>query len=288
MRWTPRGRSENLEDRRGERAGFGGGGLNMRRMAPLGLGGLLLLFVLSLLTGQNFLSLLDPGADVAMVDSTSSVPAATSPEEEEQVKFVSFVLDDVQETWARMLPDRYETTRLVLFRDAIRSACGFAESASGPFYCPPDRKVYIDLGFYAELKARFGAPGDFAQAYVLAHEIGHHVQTLLGTEPRVRELQESRPQLANELSVRLELQADCYAGLWGHSTARSQILEQGDVEEGLNAAAAIGDDRLQRMASGRVVPEKFTHGSSAQRVEWFRRGLESGRVEACNTFAGAR
>jgi predicted metalloprotease len=259
-----------------------------RAWRHLGLGGLLLLFVLSLLTGQNFLSLLDPGADVAMVDSTSSVPAAATPEEEEQVQFVSFVLDDVQETWARVLPDRYEATRLVLFRDAIRSACGFAESATGPFYCPPDRKVYIDLGFYAELKARFGAPGDFAQAYVLAHEIGHHVQTLLGTEPRVRELQESRPQLANELSVRLELQADCYAGIWGHSTARRQILEQGDIEEGLNAAAAIGDDRLQRMATGRVVPEKFTHGSSAQRVEWLRRGLESGRVEACDTFAGER
>jgi predicted metalloprotease len=198
---------------------------------------------------------------------------------------VSFVLDDAQDTWERLLPGRYQRAALVLFRDAVQSACGFAEAATGPFYCPGDRKVYIDLGFYAELKQRFGAPGDFAQAYVLTHEIGHHVQTLLGIEGRMRQMQQARPQLSNELSVRLELQADCFAGLWGNSTAQRNILERGDVEEGLNAAAAIGDDRIQRMSGARVAPERFTHGSSEQRVEWFRRGLQSGQIEACDTFA---
>jgi predicted metalloprotease len=257
----------------------------MRVGAPLGVGGLLLLVVVSLLTGQDFLSLLGPADDVTTSGPVATAPPASSPEEERLVQFVSFVLDDSQETWERLLPGGYERTRLVLFRDAIQSACGFAESATGPFYCPGDRKVYIDLGFYDELRRRFGASGDFAQAYVLAHEVGHHVQTLLGTESRVRQLQGSRPDLANELSVRMELQADCYAGLWGHSTARRDILEQGDIEEGLNAAAAIGDDRIQQMSGTRVAPERFTHGSSAQRVSWFRRGLERGAVDACDTFA---
>jgi predicted metalloprotease len=173
---------------------------------------------------------------------------------------------------------------LVVFRDAIQSACGFAESASGPFYCPGDQKVYIDLAFYDELRQRFGAAGDFAQAYVIAHEIGHHLQTLLGVEEQVRRAQRARPDRQNVLSVSMELQADCFAGVWGHSTAQRNLLEQGDVEEGLNAAAAIGDDRIQRMSTGRVMPEKFTHGSSAQRVRWFRRGLETGQLSACDTF----
>jgi predicted metalloprotease len=199
---------------------------------------------------------------------------------------VSFVLDDLQETWAGLLPG-YEDAKLVLFRGAVQSGCGFAQSAMGPFYCPLDGKVYIDLGFYEDLHARFGAPGDFAQAYVLAHEIGHHVQRLTGIEREMRAAQGSRPELANELSVRLELQADCLAGVWGHSTGRRDILERGDVEEGLNAAAAIGDDRIQRQQMGGVRPEAFTHGSSAQRVAWFRRGLESGDPEACDTFAAS-
>ncbi len=286
MRWTRQGRSEDLEDRRGERAGFGFSGAGMGRGVPIGIGGLLLVVLLSWLTGQDFLSLLDPGsAGVPVEDiSRTSGPVASTPAEEELVEFVSFVLDDAQGTWARLVPDRYERTRLVLFRDAIQSACGFAEAASGPFYCPGDRKVYIDLGFYEELKQRFGAAGDFAQAYVLAHEIGHHVQNLIGIEPRVRQMQQARPDLVNDLSVRMELQADCFAGIWANSTAQRQILERGDVEEGLNAAAAIGDDRIQRMSSGRIAPEKFTHGSSAQRVEWFRRGMQSGRLEGCDTF----
>ena len=259
-----------------------GGGFGVARMAPIGLGGLAVLFVLSLLTGQDFLSLLSPGADPGSGIPTSG-PVATTPEEEKQVEFVSFVLDDAQDTWSSQLGGQYSRAKLVLFREAVDSACGFAQSATGPFYCPGDQKVYIDLDFYEELRRRFGAPGDFAQAYVLAHEIGHHVQTLLGTDRQVRQLQSSRPDRANDLSVRMELQADCYAGVWGHSAASRGKLDPGDVEEGLGAAAAIGDDRI---TGGRLAPDRFTHGSSAQRVEWFRRGLQSGRAEDCDTFGG--
>jgi uncharacterized protein len=196
----------------------------------------------------------------------------------------------VQNTWTKIFPvagRNYERAKLVLFTDRVQSGCGYAETAMGPFYCPVDRKAYIDLGFYQELRSRFGAPGDFAQAYVLAHEIGHHVQKIVGIEPRVHAAMESHPQQARELSVRLELQADCYAGVWGHSTEQRNILENGDVEEGLNAAAAVGDDRLQRMAGRRVNPDSFTHGSSSQRAQWFRRGLDSGRMSDCDTFNGA-
>ena len=260
----------------------------MGRVAPLGLGGLVLLGVLSLLTGQNFFSMLDTSSDTINPGpaATSSPPATTTPAEEKMVEFVSFVLDDAQQAWEQKLGSRYEHAKLVLFRDAVQSACGMAETATGPFYCPGDRKVYIDLGFYQELKDRFGAPGEFAQAYVIAHELGHHVQTLLGTETQVRRLQQAEPGRVNDLSVRMELQADCYAGVWGHSTSERQILEQGDIDDGLNAAAAIGDDRIARMQGSRVAPERFTHGSSAQRVEWFRRGLTSGSLEACQTFQG--
>ena len=198
------------------------------------------------------------------------------------------VAKDTQATWAQILGPRYEQTRVVLFRDAIESACGAAESATGPFYCPGDQKVYLDLGFFDELARQFGAPGDFAQAYVVAHEFGHHVQNLLGTNERVGRDRAG----ANSASVALELQADCYAGIWGHAASQrgrfqaGQVeLEPGDAEEALRAAAAIGDDRLQRMGSGRVSPERFTHGTSAQRVEWFQRGMESGDPARCNTFA---
>jgi predicted metalloprotease len=220
-------------------------------------------------------------------ETGAAPPAETTPEEERLVSFVGFVLDDAQKTWRELSTGTggpYRDATLVLFRDAVQSACGFAESATGPFYCPADEKVYIDLGFFEELQRRFAAPGDFAQAYVLAHEIGHHVQNLLGTEAQVREARTRRADQANELSVRLELQADCYAGVWGHRAAQRQMLEAGDVQEGLAAAAAVGDDRLQRMGGGRVVPESFTHGSSAQRQEWFQRGLDSGRPEVCDTF----
>ena len=293
MRWTPGDRS-NVEDARGRSGfggGFGGGGFGG---VHLGLGGVVLLLLISWATGTNFLSLLSGGTD-APVDSTGTTgQVASSPTEERQVDFVDAVMKDVQDTWAQLLGNRYEQTRVVLFRDSIQSACGFAESATGPFYCPQDRRVYLDLGFYEELEKRFGAPGDFARAYVIAHEVGHHVQRLTGIESRTRRQQESDPRAANAVSVRVELQADCFAGVWGHAAAqqgRSAAgkveLESGDVEEGLRAAAAIGDDRLQRMSTGHIAPDKFTHGSSAQRVEWFRRGLTSGDPNACDTFASA-
>ena len=275
MRWTPGRRSRNLEDRRGAR-GVGIGGL--------GIGGFLLLLVLSLVFKQDFFSLVGGGGAPAAPTSGNVPPTETTPEEEQMVEFVSFVLDDAQQTWHQKVPD-YRDAKLVLFRDAVRSACGSAQAAMGPFYCPGDERVYIDLSFYDELRSRFGAPGDFAQAYVLAHEIGHHVQRVLGTEAEVRRAQQQRPDLQNELSVRLELQADCYAGVWASAAGQRQLLEPGDVEEGMGAAAAVGDDRLQRQTSGQVVPDAFTHGSSEQRVSWFRRGLQSGSPESCDTFA---
>jgi hypothetical protein len=283
MRWTAGDRS-NIEDRRGS---------TVRRGLPLGIGGFLLLLVLSYFTGTDLLSLLGPGLQQASTPAETGEPVPSSPGEERTVDFVDAVMRDAQATWSGLLGPKYERTTLVLFRDEVQSACGFAGAASGPFYCPGDRKVYIDLGFYDELHRRFGAPGDFAQAYVLAHELGHHVQTLLGIERQVRGAQQGRPSDANALSVRMELQADCFAGVWGHvaaqpgRAARGLVeLENGDVEEGLRAAAAIGDDRIQRMSTGRVFPDKFTHGSAAQRVEWFRRGLESGQPGSCDTFGG--
>jgi predicted metalloprotease len=283
MRWTPGGRSSDLEDARGSSGGLGGfGGGGMR----IGLGGAVVLLILSLVFKTNFFALLSGGADSGAAP-TASAPVSSSPEEEKEVQFVSFVLDTVQATWARLFEGRGQTythARMVLFRDAIQSACGFAQTATGPFYCPGDQKVYIDLGFFDELKNRFGAPGDFAQAYVIAHELGHHVQRLLGTEEQVRAAQARSPDAANQLSVRLELQADCYAGVWGHESQRDSILEPGDLDEGLRAAAAVGDDRIQKMSGQAVSPESFTHGSSEQRVSWFRRGFASGRPEDCDTF----
>ena len=280
MRWSPGHRSANVEDRRG------GGGRFIRGAGGMGAGTLVILLILSLIFKRDFLSLVGAGDPGTAPETAAGPPAETTPEEERLVSFVSFVLDDAQNVWQKNLGTGYRPAKLVLFRDAVQSACGFAESATGPFYCPGDEKVYIDLGFYEELRQRFGAPGDFAQAYVLAHEIGHHVQNVLGTEAEVRRARTARADLANEMSVKLELQADCYAGVWAHSTAERQLLEQGDVEEGLGAAAAVGDDRLQRMGGGRVVPESFTHGSSDERQQWFRRGLESGRADACDTFKG--
>ena len=279
MKWTPGSVSEDVEDRRGGGGGFRGG--------PVSIGIVLVLLVLSLLTGKNFLSLLDSGAAPAGDTSgeQSGAPVQSSPEEEKLVQFVSFVLDDAQRTWQQILPG-YRKAKLVLFRDATPTACGTGETASGPFYCPGDEKVYLDLGFFDELRTRFGASGDFAEAYVITHEIGHHVQRLRGIEGQVRQLQESRPGQAKALSVRLELQADCYAGVWGHSTAQRNILEQGDVESALNAAASIGDDRIQQMSGRAAHPESFTHGSSQERVMWFKRGLDSGDLNACDTFGG--
>jgi uncharacterized protein len=294
MRWTPGGRSEDLEDLRGQT----GGGM-MQRGVPLGIGGVLLLIVISLLTGQDFLSLIGGPAQVSVPDPqqqpVGSTGVQSSPQEDQLVEFVSDVLDDSQDTWSKLLPGRYRRAKLVLFRDMVPSACGRGEAAMGPFYCPNDERVYIDLSFYEELKQRFGAPGDAAQAYVLAHEIGHHVQKLLGIESQVRRMQEARPGQANALSVAMELQADCFAGVWGHSAIGRQIvrdnqvsLDEADIQEGLRAAAAIGDDRIQRMTTGRVQPESFTHGSSQQRSQWFARGVQSGAPDTCDTFGSRR
>jgi predicted metalloprotease len=280
MRWTPGGRSRTLEDRRGMSVGKAG----------MGIGGTVILLVLSLVFGRDLTSLGEGGGAPVAVESQGEVAVQESAAEAELADLVSFVLDTTQAMWHRKLPEAtgvpYRDATLVLFRNVVQSACGTAQSAMGPFYCPLDEKIYLDLGFYDELRARFGAPGDFAQAYVLAHEIGHHVQHVLGIDQEVRRAQQGRPGQANALSVRLELQADCLAGVWGNSAAQGPrpILEAGDVEEGLNAAAAIGDDRLQRMQGGGVNPEGFTHGTSAQRAEWFRRGLESGDPNVCDTF----
>ena len=274
--------SSNIEDRRGMRP--------MRTGVGLSIGGVLFLLVLSLL-GVNplpFLGMATKQPEVQMQQTDQ--PYQESAEEADLRELTAVVLADTEDTWSALLPQynvQYVEPTLVLFSGVVQSGCGTAQSAMGPFYCPLDQKVYIDMSFYDDLSQRFGAPGDFAQAYVIAHEVGHHVQNLVGTAQRVREAQERADQVeANELSVRMELQADCFAGVWANHAARSrQLLEAGDVEEGLNAASAIGDDRLQRQSQGHVVPDAFTHGSSEQRVRWFRKGLEAGTPEACDTFS---
>ena len=275
MRLGPGGRSPNLEDRRGSRG-----------MAPLGVGGGIVMLILALIFGPDILT--DSGSTTTSSGEVGLAPA-DSAREEPKVVFVSQVLDDVQDTWSNAF-DRagagYQPSKLVLFRDGTMSGCGGAQSAMGPFYCPLDQKVYLDLGFFDELDRRFGAPGDFAQAYVIAHELGHHVQHLQGIDQRVRNAQRGNPSAANALSVRLELQADCYAGVWANSAAKRGKLETGDIEEGLGAASAVGDDRIQRSTTGSVNVDSFTHGSSRQRMEWFKRGFDSGRATSCDTFSG--
>ena len=289
MRWQDGGESSDIEDRRGESGGGGGGGFGFGGM-HIGIGGALILLVLSLIFHQNFFALLGGGggstSGVQSGPATSGPPdAARDQAEEPLVHFISFVLDDTQKTWAEILPQQstrqYHKAKLVLFRDYTQGGCGNAESATGPFYCPADQKVYIDLGFYDELKRRFGAPGQFAQAYVLAHEMGHHIQNILGIE---RQAEQGSRQGANSSSVKLELQADCFAGIWAHSTDQRGMLEQGDIESALGAAAAVGDDRLQKMSTGHVSPDSFTHGTSAERQKWFTAGFKSGEIASCNTF----
>ena len=277
MRWTPGGRSRNLEDRRGM-GGLGKG---------LGIGGTVIVLALSLITGRNLFN--DLGVEPGVGAGTGSpMTPQDSAREENEVLFVSFVLDDADSTWQKVLArynEPYSSPKLVLFRNSTQSGCGFAQSAMGPFYCPLDQKIYIDLGFYDELKTRFGADGDFAQAYVLAHEFGHHIQHLLGTDAQMRQAQGSDPSNANQLSVRLELQADCYAGVWANSTQKRDILSAGDVEEAMAAASSVGDDRIQQQTGQRVNVDAFTHGSAAQRMEWFGRGFQSGDMRSCNTFS---
>jgi predicted metalloprotease len=278
--------SSNIEDRRGSGGGgFGGFG----RGPQVGCGGAIILLVLSLLTGQNFFSFFDGsgGTGPAPAGPTSTAPVEQTPEEQRTAQFVSFVLDDAQGTFKRILQEegvQYPDAVLVLFRDVTPTACGTGQAASGPFYCPGDQKVYLDLGFFDELHRRFKAPGDFAQAYVIAHEIGHHVQNVIGTAGRVNEAMQRDRRNANEYSVRLELQADCYAGVWGFHASQQNRLEPGDVEEGLSAASAVGDDRIQEMSGRAVNRDSFTHGSSEQRMEWFQRGFKSGRIQDCDTF----
>jgi len=253
-----------------------------------GIGGLVLLLLVSALTGTNPLDLIG-GAEVDQGGYSEPAPGA-EPATDPQTRFMRVVLKDTEDTWTSLFRSNgmtYEPPVLVLFSGATNTACGLGQSAMGPFYCPSDRKVYLDTSFFEDLHSRFGAAGDFAQAYVIAHEIGHHVQNLLGLSERVqRARQQASEGEGNQLSVRLELQADCYAGVYGHYAAQHDLLEPGDAEEGLRAAASIGDDRLQRQAQGRVAPESFTHGSSEQRVEWLRRGLENGQMDRCNTFGG--
>ena len=282
MKWRDRRRSSNIEDRRGARPGgrLVGGGI-----------GTIVLILVALYLGVDPTPLLQGMATASAPTGTSATPADLA--NDPLADMVRVVMADTEDTWNAIFAAdglEYREPTLVLFSGATRSACGMGQAAIGPFYCPADEKAYIDLSFYDDMRSRFDAPGDFAQAYVIAHEVGHHVQNLLGISRETRQRQQSVDQAAaNELSVRLELQADCFAGIWAHRTERrTGFIERGDVEEALNAASAIGDDRLQRRSGGRVVPESFTHGTSAQRQRWFRMGLDTGDPGACNTFAAAR
>ncbi|PLX43691.1 MAG: flagellar biosynthesis protein FlgM [Hyphomicrobiales bacterium] len=307
MRWKGRRESENVEDMRGASGGGfrfpfpgrgrgQGGGMPVGRRAKgggIGIGGIILILIVSYIFGINPMELLQGGGGMApqpgQPRTTQQPPARQSAAEKDLVSFVSVVLADTEDAWHDLfnkIGKRYEEPKLVLFSGSVRSACGFAQAAMGPFYCPGDRKVYIDLSFYKEMKQKFNAPGDFAQAYVISHEVGHHVQTLLGISQKVQQAkQRSGKAAANAIQVRMELQADCFAGVWAHHADRAKsILQDGDVEEALNAAHAIGDDTLQKRSQGYVVPDSFTHGSSAQRMRWFKIGLSQGRINACDTF----
>jgi predicted metalloprotease len=290
MRWRDGKRSSNVEDRRNTSTRRHNGLSQGKRKAAGGGLGVLLIVLVGSYFGVDLSPLLNGLQQSNSLGNTqSAAPTAPSGQQDQRADFVSVVLADTEDVWHTLFAqagERYQEPGLVLFSNTTSSACGHAQSAMGPFYCPADQKVYIDLQFYDDLQSRFGAPGDFAQAYVIAHEVGHHVQTLLGTSKKVRQAQSrANKAQANQLQVRMELQADCYAGLWAHHADKArQILEQGDVEEALNAAAAIGDDRLQQQAQGYVVPESFTHGSSKQRARWFREGLQYGKVSRCDTF----
>jgi len=284
MRWREGRQSTNVEDRRGMRpAGMGA------RVGGLGLGGLLLLMALGYFLTGDPTGLIDPNA-VGPAGAPSGGPVARGAlPTDEAGQMVSAFLADMEDTWTPIFAasnQRYRPPTLVLFSDAVESACGYGSAAVGPFYCPADFKVYIDLSFYQELDRRFGAPGDFAQAYVIAHEVGHHVQNLIGVFEQVQAARSRDRARANALSIMQELQADCFAGVWGHYAAQRGKLEPGDIEEGLTAAAAIGDDRIQRKTQGQITPESWTHGSAEQRVRWFRQGLSTGRVDSCDTFGG--
>ncbi|KAB2872944.1 MAG: metalloprotease [Burkholderiaceae bacterium] len=292
MKWEGNRQSENVEDRRDEGPAMGGGGFRLGGGRGIGLGTIAIALVAGWIFGINPLTILGAleggGLQGAPV---SQSPAQRPPADDKMAAFVSTVLADTEDVWRAQFKAQgasYREPKLVLFRGAVPTACGTGQAAMGPFYCPGDQKVYIDLAFYETMKSRLGAPGDFAQAYVIAHEVGHHVQALLGITEKVDAMRQRGSEAqANALSVRLELQADCLAGVWANNAQRArQILEQGDLEEALNAASQIGDDTLQRRSQGTVVPESFTHGTSAQRVGWFKRGMQSGSLRDCNTFDG--
>lgn len=281
MKWEGRRRSDNIEDRRGMRISRGGGGI-----------GLIILALIGAYFGIDPRLIMGVGGQFMGGTEQVQTEYQASPQEQQLANFVSVVLADTEDAWNQIFRENggsYQEPKLVLFSGTVSSACGTAESAMGPFYCPGDSRVYIDLSFYDDLRKRHNAPGDFAQAYVIAHEVGHHVQHLLGISDKVHEMSsKSDEKKANQMSVRLELQADCLAGVWGNRTERvKKVLEQGDIDEALRAASAIGDDRLQKQATGRVVPDSFTHGTSEQRVRWFKRGMQSGRMSDCDTFKAA-
>jgi predicted metalloprotease len=290
MEWTPGDISKDIEDRRDDGGGSYGGGGGGFGLPHLGIGGILIVGVLSLVFHQNFFALFSGGGTTyTRTEPNPNAYKQQDAAENPELHFISFVLDDVQDTWSSLLPQQanvsYRRAKLVLFRDSTSSPCGEAGEATGPFYCPGDEKVYLDLGFFHELKTRFGgSDAQFAQAYVIAHEFGHHIQKILGIEAKVQRLREQNPRESNPLSVDLELQADCFAGVWGHTAAERKIINSEDVQAAMSAAAAVGDDRIQRMSTGTVSPERFTHGSAQQRTSWLQRGLDSGNISSCSTF----
>lgn len=301
MQWKGRRQSSNVEDQRGQstrgRGGSGGFrlpmGTRVTRSSGGGLSGILMivaLFFILRACGIDPMQILAEGGGLSVPGQTQQTTTRSPARNDEMTQFVKVVLAETEDTWSRIFNANgreYPLPTLVIFDDSVRSACGFASAASGPFYCPGDQKVYIDLSFYDTLSRQFGAAGDFAQAYVIAHEVGHHVQNIVGVLPKFNAMRQRMSETeANQLSVRVELQADCFAGIWAHDTARKGLLERGDIEEALNAAQQIGDDTLQRRTQGYVVPDSFNHGTSAQRKEWFARGFERGSLDACDTFEG--
>ncbi len=294
MEWRGRRQSDNVEDRRGaSMGGLGQGGFRIpiggRGGGGLGIGGIVVVLILCWITGINPLTLLS-GGDIGFDQGGTQQDAGRAPANDDTTAFVRTVLADTEDTWKTIFQQSgstYQEPTLVLFRGQVNSACGFASSATGPFYCPNDRKVYLDTDFFDQLSRQFRAAGDFAEAYVVAHEVGHHVQNLLGILPKVTQARQRMSEAdSNRMSIRVELQADCFAGVWGKYTDQKGVLQSGDLEEALNAAQQIGDDTLQKRSQGYVVPESFNHGTSAQRVTWFRRGFDSGDIKACDTFSG--
>lgn len=288
MRWQGRRESDNVEDRRGQSGSPMGGGGGFR--LPSGKGGIVLLIIV-LVAGYYGVDLTGMLTGEPVTQQQTTTQRSISPQDEEAAKFTKVILADTEDTWGAIFKDmgrQYAQPKLVMYRGATRTACGTGQSVMGPFYCPADSTVYIDLSFYNEMQSKLGAGGDFAQGYVIAHEVGHHVQKLLGIESKVRQLQQNASQAeANRLSVKMELQADCFAGVWGYNMQKQDYMETGDLQEALNAAEAIGDDRLQQQSQGRVVPDSFTHGTSQQRYTWFKRGFDSGDPAQCNTFGNA-